>query len=213
MNTTRHHNTAGTAGTPVLALLLTAVFLMMTVQAFAGDGAALLSADDRASYSAGVEFARSLRQKSGTVNLNLVVQGMQDELSGAPLLVPGDIKEARSAAPAGGQAAPAAKPEAVQPRQEQDDQDAQVAAREKEKPAPSVVPHRYQKPRFSRIERLQKRRQAIAAEQARHPAVPQHKPEPEPMPPAGEITDMDMTQSPAPGSGPGMEDIMQKESE
>ena len=68
-------------GTAVLATAL------LTAQAQAGDEPVLKTRTDRESYSNGVTIARTLKQQSGEVNLDVLIQGMKDELMSDKLLM------------------------------------------------------------------------------------------------------------------------------
>ena len=61
-------------------IVLGIVFL--ACQAGAGETLALKTQKDIENYNAGVRIARSLRQQGGEINLDIVIQGMKDELTG-----------------------------------------------------------------------------------------------------------------------------------
>jgi paraquat-inducible protein B len=60
---------------------------LLAAQAFAGEALVLKAQTDRESYSNGVNIARNLRQQGGEVNLDVLIQGMKDELTGEKLLM------------------------------------------------------------------------------------------------------------------------------
>src|SRR5574341_2117574 len=70
-----------------MAALATA---LLTAQAQAGDKTVLKTQTDRESYSNGVNIARTLKQQSGVVNLDVLIHGMKDELTGDKLLMTED---------------------------------------------------------------------------------------------------------------------------
>jgi hypothetical protein len=63
------------------------VFLALPVPAAhagdEGDQVVLRTKQDMDNYMTGVEFVKELKKKGGTFNLNIVIKGMQDELSGS----------------------------------------------------------------------------------------------------------------------------------
>ncbi len=67
-----------------MAVLATA---LLGAHAQAGDEQALTTQTDRDSYSNGVTIARTLRQQSGEVNLDVLIKGIKDELMSDTLLM------------------------------------------------------------------------------------------------------------------------------
>ena len=70
--------------TAVLGLVLPAV------QVFAGEPVALKTQTDKESYAAGVNIVRTLTQQGGEINLDVVIKGLKDGLSGDKLLMTED---------------------------------------------------------------------------------------------------------------------------
>jgi hypothetical protein len=95
-------------------LILLAALVMLTLPlpaAHAEDQVVLRTEQDRDNYRTGVEFVKELEKKGGTINLNLVIKGMQDELAGNTAPLSSDETPAVSApGPAEYAAAPAAGP-------------------------------------------------------------------------------------------------------
>ena len=56
--------------------------VLLACQAVAGEKIALKTQKDIENYNAGIRIARSLRQQGGEINLDIVIQGMKDELTG-----------------------------------------------------------------------------------------------------------------------------------
>ena len=63
---------------------------LLASQVLAGEQQTLKTQSDRENYVTGVSIVRSLKQQGGAVNLDLVIQGMKDELTGESLLVTED---------------------------------------------------------------------------------------------------------------------------
>ena len=80
------------------AAVMSIVALFCSV-AFAEDQVVLRTQLDRDSYETGVEFVKELMKKGGTIDLNMVIKGMQDELTG-------NTAPSTEIAPAGPQAVP-----------------------------------------------------------------------------------------------------------
>jgi hypothetical protein len=59
----------------------------MAAPLYAEEQTALKTRADKESYGTGVEFVRTLQQRAGAVNLDLVIQGMKDALTGEKLLL------------------------------------------------------------------------------------------------------------------------------
>jgi len=64
--------------------------LLLASQVGAGDMQALKTQTDKDNYSIGVDIVRKLKQQGGVINLDLVIQGMKDEITGEQLLVSED---------------------------------------------------------------------------------------------------------------------------
>jgi hypothetical protein len=62
-------------------------FVLLTGQAFAGEQLVLKTQIDKESYSTGINIVRTLKQQGGEVNLDVVIQGMMDGLTGQKLLL------------------------------------------------------------------------------------------------------------------------------
>jgi hypothetical protein len=103
--------------------------LLMAAPLYAEDQLVLKTQKDRENYATGVEFVKKLKQQGGAVNLDIVIRGMQDELTGDTLLmtdhdVPTAVAARKTSADAGqnsepavpqGKAAPERRDEQVQP--------------------------------------------------------------------------------------------------
>jgi len=65
------------------------VVLLVTADAFAGEAVTLKTSKDKINYSIGVSTIRNFKQygTNGDIDLNMLFQGMQDELAGTQLLV------------------------------------------------------------------------------------------------------------------------------
>ncbi len=61
--------------------------LLLAAQAGAEDAIVLKTRQDKANYATGVEIIRSLRQQGGVIDLDLLIQGMRDGLTGNGLLL------------------------------------------------------------------------------------------------------------------------------
>jgi hypothetical protein len=61
--------------------------LLLAAPLFAEEQTVLKSRSEKENYAIGVEFVRTLQQRAGAVNLDLVIQGMQDALTGEHLLM------------------------------------------------------------------------------------------------------------------------------
>jgi len=63
--------------------------LLVTADAYAGETAAIKTPKDQINYSIGVSTIRHFKQygNGGDIDLNMVLQGMKDELSGRQLLI------------------------------------------------------------------------------------------------------------------------------
>lgn len=70
------------------ALILGGVLL--SGSASAGEQTVLKTRSDKENYTTGVEFVRSLQKRGGSVNLDLVIQGMKDALTGENIQVSDD---------------------------------------------------------------------------------------------------------------------------
>ncbi len=65
-----------------LRLMIVLGIVLLACQAVAGEKIALKTQKDIENYNAGIRIARSLRQQGGEINLDIVIQGMKDELTG-----------------------------------------------------------------------------------------------------------------------------------
>ena len=65
-----------------LRLMIVLGIVLLACQAVAGEKLALKTQKDIENYNAGIRIARSLRQQGGEINLDIVIQGMKDELTG-----------------------------------------------------------------------------------------------------------------------------------
>ena len=65
-----------------LKLIIVLGIVLLACQVGAGETLALKTQKDIENYNAGVRIARSLRQQGGEINLDIVIQGMKDELTG-----------------------------------------------------------------------------------------------------------------------------------
>jgi hypothetical protein len=65
-----------------LKLIIVLVIVLLASQAGAGETLALKTQKDMENYNTGVRIVRSLRQQGGEINLDIVIQGMKDELTG-----------------------------------------------------------------------------------------------------------------------------------
>ncbi len=61
--------------------------VLLAVQAFGGEPQVLKTQKDKENYCTGIEFVRTLKQQGGAVDLDLVIQGIKDGLTGAKLLM------------------------------------------------------------------------------------------------------------------------------
>lgn len=61
--------------------------ILAAVPVLAADPSVLPTATDKESYSAGVEIVRSLMRQGGAINLDAVIQGMKDGITGQELLL------------------------------------------------------------------------------------------------------------------------------
>ncbi len=85
-------------------ILLTAALIVgaLPLHAAAGEASALKTEQEKVNYAIGVKFVRALVQRPGTVNLDLVIQGMKDGLTSEKLLLSeSEIRMAGAAEPAG----------------------------------------------------------------------------------------------------------------
>lgn len=64
--------------------------MLLSVSAIAGEQTVLKTESDKENYTTGVEFVRSLQKRGGAVNLDLVIQGMKDALTGENIQVNDD---------------------------------------------------------------------------------------------------------------------------
>lgn len=65
-----------------LRLTIVLAIVLLACQAGAGETLGLKTQKDIENYNAGVRIARSLQQQGGEINLDIVIQGMKDELTG-----------------------------------------------------------------------------------------------------------------------------------
>ena len=78
------------------------IIVLFALQASAAETPVLRTEQDKVNYALGVKFVRNLMQRGGTINLDLVVQGMLDALSDERLLLSeSEISMAGTAKPAG----------------------------------------------------------------------------------------------------------------
>lgn len=68
-----------------LAILM---FALPAAQSGAEEALAVRTPIDRENYNTGVTLVRNLKQQGGVINLDLVIQGMKDELKGSTLAFP-----------------------------------------------------------------------------------------------------------------------------
>lgn len=61
--------------------------LLLAAQAFGGEQLVLKTQKDKESYTTGVEFVQNLKQQGGAVDLDIVIQGIKDGLTGENLLM------------------------------------------------------------------------------------------------------------------------------
>ena len=61
--------------------------MLLAGQAFGGEQQFLKTQKDKENYSTGVEFVRNLKQQGGAVDLDIVIQGIKDGLTGEKLLM------------------------------------------------------------------------------------------------------------------------------
>jgi hypothetical protein len=61
--------------------------VLLAGQAFGGEQQVLTTQKDKENYSTGVEFVRNLKQQGGAIDLDLVIQGIKDGLTGEKLLM------------------------------------------------------------------------------------------------------------------------------
>ena len=77
-----------------LRLLIVLAIVLLACQAGAGEKLGLKTQKDIENYNAGVRIARSLQQLGGEINLDIVIQGMKDELTGERhILTEDDLSE------------------------------------------------------------------------------------------------------------------------
>ena len=74
----KHISTIGMVGLGVL---------LLAAPVFADDQLALKTIVDKDSYKTGVDFVRSLKQRGGQIDLDLVIRGMKDGLTGENMLM------------------------------------------------------------------------------------------------------------------------------
>ncbi|MHB8846609.1 MAG: FKBP-type peptidyl-prolyl cis-trans isomerase N-terminal domain-containing protein [Nitrospirota bacterium] len=73
---------------PLGAMIVGGMLLSASVSA--GERTVLKTQSDKENYTTGVEFVRSLQKRGGSVNLDLVIQGMKDALTGENIQVSDD---------------------------------------------------------------------------------------------------------------------------
>ncbi|HWR73001.1 MAG TPA: FKBP-type peptidyl-prolyl cis-trans isomerase N-terminal domain-containing protein [Nitrospirota bacterium] len=64
--------------------------VLLAGQAFAEEPLVLKTGTDKENYANGVTIARNLKQQAGVVNLDILIKGMMDELTGEKLLMAED---------------------------------------------------------------------------------------------------------------------------
>jgi len=97
------------------------VVLLMAAPLYAEDQLVLKTQKDRENYATGVEFVKKLKQQGGAVNLDLVIRGMQDELTGETLLmtdqdVPTAVAALKTSSDAGQKSEPAVPQKQINPK-------------------------------------------------------------------------------------------------
>lgn len=60
---------------------------LLATRVFAGEPLVLKNQTEKDNYSTGVNIVRNLKQQGGAVNLDIVIKGMKDELTGGKLLL------------------------------------------------------------------------------------------------------------------------------
>ncbi|MDA8099859.1 MAG: FKBP-type peptidyl-prolyl cis-trans isomerase N-terminal domain-containing protein [Nitrospiraceae bacterium] len=71
-------------------ILGAAILGLLSSPVLAEDKGILRNGTDRESYSTGVAFVNSLKQQGGSLNLDMVIQGIRDGLTGESLLMSGE---------------------------------------------------------------------------------------------------------------------------
>lgn len=99
--------------------------LLMAAPLYAEDQLVLKTQKDRENYATGVEFVKKLKQQGGAVNLDIVIRGMQDELTGDTLLmtdqdVPTAVASRKTSSDAGQNSEPAVPKKQVAPERGDD---------------------------------------------------------------------------------------------
>jgi hypothetical protein len=61
--------------------------LLLAAPVFGGEQQVLKTQKDKENYTTGVEFVRTLKQQGGAVDLDIVIQGIKDGLTGEKLLM------------------------------------------------------------------------------------------------------------------------------
>jgi hypothetical protein len=111
--------------------------LLLAAPLYAEDQLVLKTQKDRENYATGVEFVKKLKQQGGAVNLDIVIRGMQDELTGDTLLmtdqnVPTAVAARKTSADAGQNSEPAVPQKQAAPKRGDDPVPSNAAFAKKE---------------------------------------------------------------------------------
>ena len=85
----KNKDTEEVKGMSIKWMAVLAGLFFLTVDAYAGEPVAIKTPKDQVNYSIGVSTIRHFKQygNAGDIDLSMVLQGMQDELSGKQLLI------------------------------------------------------------------------------------------------------------------------------
>jgi len=119
--------------------------LLMAAPLCAEEQLVLKTQKDKENYTTGVEFVKKLKQQGGAVNLDLVIRGMQDELTGDTLLttdqdVPTAVAARKTSSDAGQNSEPAVPQKQINPERGDDPVPSHAAFAKKEGQALKTVP-------------------------------------------------------------------------
>jgi hypothetical protein len=76
--------------------LTIAIIALLSAEAGAADSIILKTKKDKENYTTGVTIVRNLKNQGGVINLDIVIKGMMDELTGYLLLTEEDIRLAEA---------------------------------------------------------------------------------------------------------------------
>ncbi len=79
--------------TAIRGIAALGAMLFLALQAYAGEQKLLSTPTDKMNYTTGVDIVRKLKQQGGEINLDLVIKGMKDELTGDLLLSENELRK------------------------------------------------------------------------------------------------------------------------